>query len=288
MVRIKRMVNVAAIAVSAMAPTVVPAQQLSDQWQFRASIYGWLPDIGGNTTFPAGTGSSINVNADKIIDSLKFTFMGTFEAQKGRWGAFTDVIYLDVGGSKSGTRDLTIGHVTLPAGISADASLDIKAWVWTLAGTYRVVADPGATLDVLAGARLLDIEEKLNWQFSADIVGVAPPPRTGSNELKDNVLGWDHRRQRTARFRRQSRMVCAVLRRCGYRRFRSDVAGHCRTRLRVPLGRNIRRLAVYGLQLQVGFENRRRELQRSGDRCRISVVAQACIPFRSTLPQVTQ
>jgi hypothetical protein len=54
------------MAVSAMAPTVVPAQQLSDQWQFRASIYGWLPDIGGNTTFPAGTGSSINVNGPAL------------------------------------------------------------------------------------------------------------------------------------------------------------------------------------------------------------------------------
>ena len=74
---------------------------MSDQWQYRASIYGWFPDIGGKTTFPAGTGSSIGVDASQIIDGLKFTFMGTFEAQKGPWGVFTDVVYLDVGGSKS-------------------------------------------------------------------------------------------------------------------------------------------------------------------------------------------
>jgi len=189
MVRIQRMASVAVLTIAAISPAIVAAQELSDQWKFRASIYGWLPVIGGSTTFPAGTGTSINVNADKIIDTLKFTFMGTFEAQKGRWGAFTDVIYLDVGGSKSQTRDLTVGNVTLPAGVTADAQLDIKAWVWTLAGTYRVVSDPGFTMDVLAGARLLDVEEKLGWQFSANLGGIAPPPRTGNSELKDNV--WD-------------------------------------------------------------------------------------------------
>lgn len=187
--QMQRMVSAAAMVVATLAPSVVSAQQPSDQWQFRASVYGWLPDIGGNTTFPAGTGTTINVDSSQIIDTLKFTFMGTFEAQKGRWGAFTDVIYLDVGGSKSGNRDLTIGGVALPTGISADASLDIKSWVWTLAGFYRIAADPGATLDVLAGARLLDIEQSLGWQFSADIGGVAPPPRTGSSVISADI--WD-------------------------------------------------------------------------------------------------
>lgn len=184
-----KMVTAAALAMATMTPIAVPAQQLSDQWQFRASVYGWLPDIGGTTTFPTGPGPGINVDANRIIDSLKFTFMGTFEAQKGRWGVFTDLIYLDVGGSKSETRDLTLGRVDLPVGISANASLDLKAVVWTVAGSYRLATDPGATLDVLAGARLLDLKQTLGWQFSADIGGIAPPPRTGSSVTKaDN---WD-------------------------------------------------------------------------------------------------
>jgi hypothetical protein len=185
----RSLVSAMALAVTAIAPTGATAQQPTDQWQFRASIYGYLPDIGGTTTFPAGTGTSISVSSDQIIDTLKFTFMGTFEAQKGRWGAFTDVIYLDVGGSKSGTRDLTVGNVTLPAGVTADAQLDIKAWVWTLAGTYRVASDPGFTMDVLAGARLFDVEEKLGWQFSANLGGIAPPPRIGNSEIKQDY--WD-------------------------------------------------------------------------------------------------
>lgn len=179
-----------AMAMAALlTPTALAAQSLSDEWQFRATIYGWLPDIDGTTAFPTGTGSSINVDARQIIDTLKFTFMGTFEAYKGRWGVLTDLVYLDVGGSKSENRDLSIDHVTLPSGISANTTLDIKALVWTVAGSYRIATDPGATFDVVAGARLLDLKQTLGWQFSADIGGVSPPPRSGSHEIKAKV--WD-------------------------------------------------------------------------------------------------
>src|SRR5688572_20509478 len=83
--------------------------QITDNWQFGAVIYGYFPSIGGKTTFPAGPGGSISVDSDTVLDSLKFAFMGALEAQKGRWGLFTDVLYVDLGGSKSRTRDLTIG-----------------------------------------------------------------------------------------------------------------------------------------------------------------------------------
>lgn len=194
--QMRKMVNAAAMVAAAMVPTVVSAQPLSDQWQFGASVYGWLPSIRGSTTFPAG-GSRLDVDVDvsakQIIDHLKFTAMGAFEAQKGRWGVFTDFIYLDVGGSKSAARNLTIGGVALPAGITADASLDIKSAIWTLGGSYRVVAEPGTSLDVFAGARLIELKQRLGWQFSADIGGIAPPPRSGGSDVKrsnvDAIVG---------------------------------------------------------------------------------------------------
>ena len=169
------------------------AQPRPDDWQFRALIYAYLPTISGSTTFPAGTGSNVNADSDKILDSLKFAFMGTLEAQKGRWGAFTDVMYLNVSGSKSGTRDLTIGGVELPAGVSSNASLDIKATVWTLAANYRVLAAPDAAYDVFAGARLVDVTEKLGWEFSANVGPVVGPGQTGSSQTKldncDAIVG---------------------------------------------------------------------------------------------------
>jgi len=178
---------------SVTVPAVAQMQPVSDPWQYSASVYAWLPDIGGKTTFPAGTGSSISVDASQIIDSLKFTYMGTFEARKGRWGVFTDVVYLDVGASKSQTRDLIVDGHPLPAGITADATVDLKGLIWTLAGTYNLMKDPGVTMDVLAGARLIDIKETLDWQFSADLGPGSFPVRTGTSEVKgtktDGIVG---------------------------------------------------------------------------------------------------
>jgi hypothetical protein len=178
-------------ALLGLCSTLVPAAasaQTSDQWQYGAVIYGWLPTIGGNTTFPAGTGSDIDVDAKTILSHLKFTFMGSFEARKSQWGAFTDLIYLNVGGSKSDTRDVTIGGLPLPAGVTGNFNLDIKSTIWTIAGEYRIATDPTASVDLLAGARLADVRQSLGWNFSADL-GPLNPSRSGNKDV--NISDWD-------------------------------------------------------------------------------------------------
>jgi hypothetical protein len=102
-------VGAAAVCVSAfLFPGISAAQAPADDWQFRATIYGYFPDVGASAAFPAGPSTTIDVNANKLISHLKLAFMGSIEAQKGRWGAFTDVMYFNVGGSKSGLRELAI------------------------------------------------------------------------------------------------------------------------------------------------------------------------------------
>ena len=165
------------------------AQSTPDDWKWHAIIYAYLPDIGGKTTFPAGTGSSINVDADTIMSNLKFTFMGTLEAQKGRWGGFTDVIYMDVGGSKSQSRDFSVGHVQIPAGVTADLDLDVKGLIWTFAGEYRFASAPDATFDVFAGARVASLKQNLGYNLSADVGPITGPGRSGSVEAK--ITNWD-------------------------------------------------------------------------------------------------
>ena len=165
------------------------AQQPSeDTWQFRATVYVYLPSISGSTAFPAG-GTNIDVSSHQIISSLKFAFMGAFEAQKGPWGAFTDLIYLNAGGSKSGTRALSIPGVQLPIGASADASLDIHSLVWTMAGEFRAISTPEASVDVLAGVRLLHLKENFDFSFSTDVGPFVGAGRRGSSEQSND--DWD-------------------------------------------------------------------------------------------------
>jgi len=166
-----------------------PASQ-TDSWQFGVSIYGWYPDITGQTAFTQdGSDSEFEIDAEDILDNLKFTLMGMFEVHKGRWGILTDVIYMDVGDSETGTRKANVGRRQLPVDAAADVDLDIKSWVWTLAGTYRALDQSGLTLDVVAGARYLDVEQEVDWVVTGNVGPIPVPDRTGS--AKTSLTNWD-------------------------------------------------------------------------------------------------
>ena len=174
---------------AALTPTAATAQA-ADSWEYSAVIYGWLPKIGGKTTFPGAVVSNdIDVDVNTILSHLKFTFMGSFEAQKGRLGLFTDVVYLNVGASKAATRDVAVGGLPLPVGVTGDFNMDLKSVIWTIAGEYRVATDPSAPVDLFAGARLIDIRQTLGWTFSADLGPIHNPGRTGSKEV--SAGNWD-------------------------------------------------------------------------------------------------
>jgi hypothetical protein len=188
----KNMIRVGLTAMVTLAASLLPLAthaQSVDDWKWQASVYGWFPSIGGKTSFPPPSGNpTIDIDADTIIENIKFVFMGSIEGQRGKWGLWTDLIYLNVDGSKSATRDVTIGRQALPVGVDLNADLDIKAWVWSIAGTYSVIATPEHTMQLLAGTRLLDLEEKLNWQFNGNI-GALPLAASGSSSVSESV--WD-------------------------------------------------------------------------------------------------
>ena len=177
------------LVITAIAATPVVAEELSDNWQFQASINGWFPDIAGKTAFGAGDGRDFDVDIGTILDNLELTLQGSFAVQKGKWGAFTDLVYMDLGASKSGTRDLTLGGQELPATVTANLKLDVTTTIWTLAGSYRLQATPSGSMDLLAGVRLFDADSTLGWNFSGDFGGVTPPPLTGERGVASS--NWD-------------------------------------------------------------------------------------------------
>lgn len=181
------------LIIAVFAPNGALAQEAapkSDAWQFGASIYGWFPDIEGQTAFTQPGGSNdFKVDVENILDNLEFTLMGIFDMRKGRWGLLTDLIYMDVGGSKTATREATIGGSQLPVDAAADVDLDLESWIWTLAGYYRALDTSGSTLDVLAGTRHLDVEQTVNWNLTGNVGEVPVPDRTGSATA--DLSNWD-------------------------------------------------------------------------------------------------
>lgn len=173
------------LSTSLLVPGIASAETPSNEWQFRTSVYGFFPEVGGSVRFPSGS-SEIDVNADDLIEKTDFAKMGSFEAQKGRWGVFADMVYMDLGDSVYGTRSLGAGRMPLPSGVTADASLDIEALAFTVAANYRVRSSSTSVVDVFAGARLLDAKGELDWTFSADPIG---PIRKGTSEAQRD--SWD-------------------------------------------------------------------------------------------------
>lgn len=174
-----------ATALCAAPPLSARAQSNAEAWQFEVSIYGWFPGISGTTSFPpSGNRPSIDVSMGDVIDALKFAAMGSFEARKGQWGLWTDLVYADFGASRQTT--LTARPPNLPTvPVQANATLDIKSWIWTLTGLYGLKNDSEGSLDLLFGVRLLDMQNTLDWSLAG------PGPLDPSGRKEVSASQWD-------------------------------------------------------------------------------------------------
>lgn len=168
------------------APQAVIATGGTDSWQFSATLYGWLPSVHGTVDFPLlGTSKDISVDSSTLLNHLNLGALGAFDVHYGDWGAFTDIMYLNLGASKSNTRDFTV--IGIPATTTADLHETLKTWIVTIAPEYRVVAGPAWTLNLLAGARYVDLNNTLNWSFSGALGPLPPASRSGGSEASETI-----------------------------------------------------------------------------------------------------
>ena len=164
------------------------AEDAAGGWQFRATAYAYLPDTSGTTSFPGAT--DISVAAKDIVDHTDSALMSAFEARKGRVGAFADVIAIDLSNAVTGLTRLKLGGgVALPPGVTADTSLALDMRAATFAAELRAYERPHASVDVLAGARLLDVDGTLGYAFSADFGPFVGPARDGARAA--SLHNWD-------------------------------------------------------------------------------------------------
>jgi len=162
-----------------------------DAWRFQGVIYGYLPTVSGETAFSDGSDDDggVGVDADAILENLEFAFMGSFAASKGPWGAFADVVYADIGATKSGTRAVTIGGGRIPVDASAKVEYDLRGWCWTAVGTYAVAEREHASLQAVAGVRMLDLAQDVAWRVSGNVDSIPVDAREGTSG--SSLENWD-------------------------------------------------------------------------------------------------
>ncbi|HUL83068.1 MAG TPA: hypothetical protein VL131_13055 [Gammaproteobacteria bacterium] len=176
----------------ALLPGVALGQQAEEQrndWQMRAAIYAYTPHIGGAARFATAGAGEVDISANDLIDNTDVAFMGAFEAQKGRWGFFADSIYMDVGNSIVGSTTLGQGGVSLPPGVTADASLDIRATVLSLAANRRLHEGDRGTIDAFAGVRGIRANAALDATLSSPIGPIPAAADSVERTAWDAVVG---------------------------------------------------------------------------------------------------
>jgi len=104
-------------------------------------------------------------------------------------GAFSTTSFTSTSATNSLTRNFSVGNIELPVSATADLSFGLKATVWTVAGEYRVTSDPAWTVDLLAGARLLELKPTLGFSITGDLGLVVLPDRSGNKSVSASV--WD-------------------------------------------------------------------------------------------------
>jgi hypothetical protein len=182
-----------------------------DDWSFRAAAYGWLLNVSGNVT---ARGQTADVNASFLqlvqkSDSMG-ALMGYFEADKGKMGFYTDVVWANLGFSKSMTAYRNpLPGVTISA--AANAALTYSMTIVEAGGVYEVARWPGSegsftAVDGLLGFRYWNNSVDLNLDVTGS-ANVAPLglertanfaiARSGSLNWVDPVVGVRMRHQFT-------------------------------------------------------------------------------------------
>lgn len=146
---------------------VVVEETVSDEWKYSGSLYLWGAGMSGESA----TGGDIDISFSDIIDNLDFAYMGNIAAQKGKWGFQADLIYLAVGNKP---------NVDLGEGLTL-SNVKVKAWIVTPTVTYRVMESDKLSLDLMAGARYLDMK--------ADLTVSPYPEASSSGGAWDGIIG---------------------------------------------------------------------------------------------------
>lgn len=140
-----------------------------DKWEFGLEVYLWGASISGT----ASAGNNLDVSFGDLLENLQMGAMGAATAKKGKWSLLGDVVYLDVEQKDSKTNPVPV-----------DSKVELKGGVITLAGGYAVVETDKHVLNILAGARYLNLDTDL----SLNIDGI-PKEGSGSGDAWDAIIG---------------------------------------------------------------------------------------------------
>ncbi len=152
-----------------------PAAADPDPWRFTVALYGWAMSVSANLTVRR---QAFDTNAS-FIDLLQKSdsligFMGYFEADKGRVGFYTDLVFarLGFGAGQTAYRNPIAG---LKISATANAVATYQLFIVEMGGVYELVRWPGSTegtataIDGILGFRYWNNTIDANLDVTANV-----------------------------------------------------------------------------------------------------------------------
>jgi hypothetical protein len=142
------------VAAAPAAAQVETAQ--SDRWTITVAPYLWFAGLNGDTGIFGLEPVEVNSSFGDILETLRFGGMVVTELHNGTWGIFSDLMYAKTEVDESVTRSVS-GVPT-----SLTATVETSSFTGTLMGAYRVSSSPTVAIDVMAGARLWNLDNDIS------------------------------------------------------------------------------------------------------------------------------
>ena len=192
--RFKPLPGLAVFLIALSAGPVAQGAEVTDDGDLHLTFtpYVWLPTISGAVKFrtPRGTGGSptfdFSVSPGELLSKLDFALMGSEEARKGNFNAFTDLLYLKVSGEKAVVKTITGPGGMIEVPVDAGTKFGLQGFVWTFAPGYTVYRSGGTWIDVFAGFRDAQFKTSLDWSITGQLDLL---PRMGNTS--DTIVIWD-------------------------------------------------------------------------------------------------
>jgi hypothetical protein len=141
-------------------PETLDPQTFDQRWNAAFGVYVWAAGLSGSVGARGLPAAEVDASFGDILSNLDVAVMTVGEVRHGRFGVFADLIYTSLSADGSG-----------PAGfVDADLSNDLT--VATLMGQFRAAERGRSSADLMAGARL--------WNVNADLTLTGPAGGTAS------------------------------------------------------------------------------------------------------------
>jgi hypothetical protein len=153
------------------------------EWTFAIAPYFWMAGINGEIGLFGREPVAVDMSFGDILESFRFGGMVVAEAHNGTWGIFSDMMFVKTHAEESVTRDVS-GVPT-----SLTAIVETSSFTGTLMGAYRLSSGPPVTFDIMAGARLWNLDNDMRLTLTEDGPPLADLSGSDGSTWLDPMLG---------------------------------------------------------------------------------------------------